>query len=115
MSLKTLKAAILHELHTVSGNGKLRPKDILKWSSGEITVQDGETLYLLPALGVRVLTKASPTPPMRAPVSPYPRVWGRILGAFLPAHVAAAELKARFQNTERLPEDVGQRIVFDPR
>lgn len=57
MGMRALEAAILRELKTVSGNNKLRQKDIMEWSTGEIKQQDGETLYFLPVLGVNVSVK----------------------------------------------------------
>lgn len=57
MSMKTLEAAILKELRVVANNPKLRQKDIMEWSTGLIEQQEGETLYFLPELGVRVAVK----------------------------------------------------------
>jgi hypothetical protein len=57
MSMKTLEAAILRELRSVTGNKKIRPKDIMEWSTGSISAREGETLVTLPELGVNVAYK----------------------------------------------------------
>lgn len=57
MSMKALETAILNELHTVLGNNKLRKKDILEWSTGDIKAQDDETKYFLPVYQVYVVIK----------------------------------------------------------
>ena len=57
MSIRDLEAAILAELKVVAKNNKLRQKDIMEWSTGEIKPQEGETLYFLPELKVNVSVK----------------------------------------------------------
>lgn len=57
MGIKQLEAAILAELKEVVGNRKIRQKDIMEWSTGNITAQEGETLYHLPELNVNVSVK----------------------------------------------------------
>ena len=57
MSMRTLEAAILVEARVVTGNKRLRQKDIMEWSSGKIEAQEGETLYKLPKLGVNIAIK----------------------------------------------------------
>lgn len=52
MSMATLETAILAELRQVSGVSKLRKKDILEWSTGEVKVEEGETLFFLPSLKI---------------------------------------------------------------
>ena len=59
--MKELEAAILAELKTVSGNKKLRQKDIMEWRTGKaIKAHEGETLYYLPELSVSVAVKVQP-------------------------------------------------------
>lgn len=58
MSIKTLETAILAEAKKVTGNEKLRIKDIMEWSSGEIKAQPGEKLYKLPKIGVNIAVKS---------------------------------------------------------
>ena len=57
MSMRTLEAAVLNELRTVTGNNKLRQKDIMEWSTGDIKAQDDETKYFLPAHQVYAVIK----------------------------------------------------------
>lgn len=61
MGMREVEAEMLRELRAVTGIAKLRQKDILEWSTGKVTAQEGETLVLLPALGVNVAYK-TPTP-----------------------------------------------------
>jgi len=57
MSQRTLEAAILSELRVVAKNSKLRQRDIVEWSTGEVKIVKGETRYKLPVLGVSVAVK----------------------------------------------------------
>lgn len=59
MSMKTLEAAILKEAKEVTGNSKLRHKDIMKWLTGkhEHLAEEGEEFYYLPELGVSIAVK----------------------------------------------------------
>jgi len=59
MGIKQLEAAVLAEAKTVTGNKKLRMKDIMEWSTGEVKPQEGEKLYRLPELGVNIAVKIS--------------------------------------------------------
>ena len=52
MGMKELERAILSELRVVAKNNKLRLKDLMEWSTGEIKAQEGETLYFLPDLEI---------------------------------------------------------------
>ena len=52
MSFATLERAVLAELKQVAKNSKLRLKDIMEWSRGELKAQEGETLFFLPDLKV---------------------------------------------------------------
>lgn len=57
MSMATLEKAILDGLHSVSGNPKITKNWIMEWSTGEIKVDEGETLYRLPELGINCAVK----------------------------------------------------------
>ena len=57
MGIRALEASILAELKQVAKNNKLRQKDIMEWSTGEIAPQPGETLYRLPGLQINVSVK----------------------------------------------------------
>ena len=58
MGMRELENAILAELKQVSGNPKLRLKDIMEWQTGQsLEVQEGETLFYLPELGVSCAVK----------------------------------------------------------
>lgn len=57
MGMRQLEAAILAELREVTGIKKLRQKDIMEWSTGEIEAQDGEIVIALPGVGVNVAYK----------------------------------------------------------
>jgi len=52
MGMKELEAAILAELKTVSGNKKLKMKDVMEWATSKVKAEEGETLYFLPELGI---------------------------------------------------------------
>jgi len=54
MGTRQLKAAILAEAKIITGNKKLRMKDIMEWSTGEVKPQEGEKLYRLPELGLNI-------------------------------------------------------------
>jgi len=58
MSMRTLENAILIELKKVSGNNKLRLKDIMEWSTGKVEAREDEKSYFLPELKVNVAVKA---------------------------------------------------------
>jgi hypothetical protein len=57
MVIRELEKAILSELILVSRNNKIKLKDIMEWSTGEINAQEGETLYYLPELKVNCAVK----------------------------------------------------------
>lgn len=59
MSFATLERAVLAELKQVAKNNKLRLKDIMEWSTGEVKAQEGETLYFLPNLKVWCAVKVA--------------------------------------------------------
>ena len=54
MSLRSLEAAILLEAKKVVKNSKLRQKDILEWTTGDIKPREGEKVYYLPEMGVHI-------------------------------------------------------------
>jgi len=47
MTMASLEREILAEAKIIVGNKKLRMKDIMEWSTGEIKAQEGEKLYFL--------------------------------------------------------------------
>ena len=57
MSMQSLEREILAEAKEVVGNKKLRMKDIMEWSTGEIEAQPGEKLYYLSNLSVHIAIK----------------------------------------------------------
>lgn len=50
--MRELNAAVLAEARTVTGRRGLRQKDISEWSTGPINQSEGETLFVLPNLGL---------------------------------------------------------------
>lgn len=62
MSMNSLEKAILEELQEVTKNKKLKLKNIMEWSTGEVKAQEGEKLIQLPALQINVAYKESPQP-----------------------------------------------------
>ena len=57
MGMQSLKRAILAEARIVTGNKKLKMKDIMEWSTGKITSHPGEKIYQLPELCVNIAVK----------------------------------------------------------
>lgn len=57
MSMKSLEKAILVEARKITGNKKLKMKDIMEWSTGEVKEFPGEVQYLLPVLSINILVK----------------------------------------------------------
>ena len=57
MSMATLEREILAEAKEVTGKKNLRMKDILEWSSGEVTAHKGEVVHHLPSVGVKIAIK----------------------------------------------------------
>lgn len=57
MGLRELEAAILKEAREVTGNKKLRQKDIMEWTTGDIRPRDDEAVYRLPVVGVNIAVK----------------------------------------------------------
>ena len=58
MSMATLERAVLVGAKIVLNNPKLKMKDILEWSTGEVKPQDGEMVVRVPDPGVFVAVKA---------------------------------------------------------
>jgi len=54
MAMRDLERAILQEARTVTGNKKLRMKDILEWSTSTVKIAEDETVYNLPELNVNI-------------------------------------------------------------
>lgn len=54
MSMVSLERAILAEAKKVTGNSKLRMKDIMEWSTGKIKLEAGEDMYFLPEMQVNI-------------------------------------------------------------
>ena len=57
MGIRNLEAQILAELREVAGKRSIRQKDIMEWSTGNVKVEEGETHYFLPHLGIHVAVK----------------------------------------------------------
>ena len=57
MSLKTLELAILAEAKTVTKNPKLKMKDIMERSTGDVKQEEGEKVYHLPELNINIAVK----------------------------------------------------------
>ena len=57
MSMQSLEREILREAKEVTGNKKLRMKDIMEWSTGEVKPQEGEKLFHLPKLAINIAIK----------------------------------------------------------
>ena len=54
MSMAKWEREILRELREVTGERSLRLKDLMEWSTGKLTPQDGEKMVYLPHNGVDV-------------------------------------------------------------
>ena len=57
MSMRSLESEILAEAKTVTGNKKLRLKDIMEWRTSSFEPEPGEVLHFLPTIGVYVAVK----------------------------------------------------------
>jgi hypothetical protein len=55
MSFATLETAVLNEARVVLNNRKLRKKDIIEWSTGDVKAEDGEVVVRCPDIGVNVV------------------------------------------------------------
>ncbi len=54
MSMATLEREIVREAQVILKNKKLRLKDIMEWSTGEIEEVKCEVIFSIPSLGVNV-------------------------------------------------------------
>jgi len=57
MSMKELEAAILAEAKEITGNKKLRLKDLMEWSSGKVKTVEDEITFYLPKSRVTIAIK----------------------------------------------------------
>jgi hypothetical protein len=57
MGIRALNADILKELREVTGDSKIRQKDIMEWCTTPIEPEEGERLAELPKLGMFVAYK----------------------------------------------------------
>lgn len=57
MSIRTLETEILQEARIVVGNQRLRLKDIMEWTTGDIEPHEDEKIYRLPNIGVNIAIK----------------------------------------------------------
>ena len=58
MSLRSFESAITYAARQHFNNQKLRVKDLMEWSSGEIKPEEGEVAAFLPSHGVWVAIKS---------------------------------------------------------
>ena len=61
MSMKDLELAVLAELREVTGNRRIRLKDITEWSTGPVAEHSHETRVFLPMLLINVAYIPPPT------------------------------------------------------
>ena len=54
MGASAFEREILAEIRKMPGKKKFLLRDMLEWSTGEVTPQDGEQVIRLPSLGVTV-------------------------------------------------------------
>jgi len=57
MGMRQLETAILTEAKIITGSKKLRQKDIMEWSTGEIKIEPGEKSYFLLNLHIYIAVK----------------------------------------------------------
>lgn len=57
MSMRSLESAITREARVFFNNRKLRVKDLMEWSTGEIKPHEGEVIAKLPLNGVYIAVK----------------------------------------------------------
>lgn len=57
MSMQSIEREMMIELREVAKNPKLKLKQVMEWSTGEVKAQEGETFYRLPKLGLNVAVK----------------------------------------------------------
>lgn len=61
MGMRQLEAQILAEAKIVTGNKKLRQKDIAEWSTGTINPRYDETVFVLPKLQISIAVVNAPS------------------------------------------------------
>ena len=59
MSLNQLETQIWRECQRILENPKMRKKDLLEWSTGEVNAAEGEILLRVDSLGVNAVVLAS--------------------------------------------------------
>ena len=57
MSMTSLESSIWHEAQRVLNNRKMRKKDMMEWSTGNIEPREGEVVVYLPDNRVNVAVK----------------------------------------------------------
>lgn len=57
--MNELEKRILAEAKIITNNSKLKMKDIMEWSTGNVKAEEGETLYVLPSLSINIAVKTS--------------------------------------------------------
>lgn len=57
MSLRALESAITQEARELLRNKGLRVKDLMEWSTGQLSAQEGEVTVHLPRNGVWIAVK----------------------------------------------------------
>lgn len=55
MGFATLEKAVLEAAKVVIRNPKLKRKDLLAWSTGEVSAEEGEVAFELPELSINVV------------------------------------------------------------
>ena len=59
MSLTQLETQIWQECQEILKNQKMRKKDLLEWSTGDVTPEEGETAIRIERLGVNTVVSES--------------------------------------------------------
>ena len=59
MSLNSLETTVWRECQRLLENSKMRKKDLLEWSTGDIEPREGEILIHIPSLSINVVVLAS--------------------------------------------------------
>lgn len=58
MSMSSFESQIWRQLQRILNNPRMRKKDLLEWSSGDVTPGDGEIAIRVDALGVNAVVRA---------------------------------------------------------
>lgn len=64
--MRQLEAEILAELRVLVGSNKIRQKDIMEWSTGNVEKHEGEETFHLPKLNINVAVLKSVIPRAKA-------------------------------------------------